>query len=225
MDGAGRIILTQSGKVLLPESKLPQRELSASVKDLLTEGAVKRDDRVQSVLTMARTDLVERGPSGEPAEEPALVSPVGTAVRSTRPDFSWKPVEGATNYTLFVTDRERKIVWKGFAGKSTSLTWPPQGPELVRGEVYLWQVEALVREEARLSRWDFFVVLDEAELRSVTTSEKLYPDSALLLGALYERSGLYDDAEREFYRLAELNPMSPLPGKMLASLRQLRQSP
>jgi Flp pilus assembly protein TadD len=86
-------------------------------------------------------------------------------------------------------------------------------------------VEALVREEARLSRWDFFVVLDEAELRSVTTSEKLYPDSALLLGALYERSGLYDDAEREFYRLAELNPMSPLPGKMLASLRQLRQSP
>jgi hypothetical protein len=225
MDNAGQVILTQSGSVLLPDRSLPPGVLLASVKDLLTNGLIQQRDRVPSAAARAAKDLVERGPSGEPAEDPILVSPVGTAVRSTRPAFSWRPVQGATHYTLYLTDHNRKLVWQGSSGTATSLTLPPQAPELVRGEAYLWQVEALVRDDARLSRWDSFAVLDTAGLQSAMAGEKLYADSALLLGALYERQGLYDDAEREFRKLSELNPSSPLPGKMLASLQELRQRP
>ncbi len=64
-------------------------------------------------------------------------------------------------------------------------------------------MEALVRDETRLSRWDAFVILDEEGLQPVMAGEKLYADSVLLLGALYEGHGLYDDAEKEFRRLAD----------------------
>ena len=192
MDGAGQVILTQSGRVLLPDRSLPPGVLAASVKDLLTNGVVQQPARIP-LTTMAGMDLEERGPSGEPVEDPVLVSPVGTAVRSTRPAFSWRPVQGATHYMLYITDRNKKLVWKGSSGGATSLALPSRGPELVRGEAYLWQVEALVRDEARLSGWDVFVVLDEDGLQALTADERLYPDSALLLGALYERHGLYDD--------------------------------
>ncbi len=94
MDGAGPVILTKSGRVLLPDRSLPSGVLAASVKDLLTNGVVQQPDRMPLIAARAGTDLVERGPSGEPVEDPVPVSPVDTAVRSTRPAFSWKPVRG-----------------------------------------------------------------------------------------------------------------------------------
>jgi hypothetical protein len=175
-------------------------------------------------LAATRTDVVERGPSEEAAEDPILLSPFATAVRSTRPTFLWRPVKSAAGYTLYVVDRNQKLVWKGSAGKGTSLGTPAGAPELARGEVYRWQVEATVRGEPKLSRWDSFAVIDQAGLEAVLAGEKLYPDSPLLLGSLYESHGLYAEAEAKFLRLVELNPTSALPREMLASLKQLRQT-
>jgi hypothetical protein len=227
LDGAGQVNLTRSGKIVLPGRNPPPAGLSASVEDLLTKTVVKPPENVQLALAATRTDRLERGPSGEAAEDPVLLSPFATAVRATRPTFSWRPVEPAVGYILYIVDRNKKLVWKGSAGKRTSFTLPSAAPELARGEVYRWQVEATVQNEPpRLSRgWDSFVVLDEPGLEAVTAGEKLYGNSALLLGSLYEAHGLYTEAETQFRRLAELNPSSALPGEMLKSLRQLRQIP
>jgi hypothetical protein len=224
MDGGGRVSLMQSGKIVLQGGNAPPAGLSAGVKDLLTKTVVQQPENVQMALAATRTDVVERGPSEEAAEDPILLSPFATAVRSTRPTFLWRPVKSAAGYTLYVVDRNQKLVWKGSAGKGTSLGIPARAPELARGEVYRWQVEATVRGEPRLSRWDSFAVLDEAGLEAVLAGEKLYSDSALLLGSLYEAHGLYAEAEAQFRRLVELNPSSALPGEMLASLKQLRKA-
>jgi hypothetical protein len=223
MDTKGRVILTQSGEIVLPRGSTPPSDLSATVRELLTKTVVRPPDTIQLALAATRTDRLERGPSGEAAEDPLLLFPIATAVRATRPTFSWRPVKSATGYALYVKGRNKKDVWRGPVGEGTSFTLPSTAPELVRGEVYRWQVEATVEDEPRLSRWDSFVVLDEAGLDAVTAGEKLYPDSALLLGSLYEAYGLYGEAETEFRRLADLNPSSALPGEMLASLSRLRQ--
>ncbi len=225
MDGGGRVSLMQSGKIVLPGGSAPPAGLSASVKDLLTKTVVQQPENVQLALAATRTDVVERGPSGEAAEDPILLSPFATAVRATRPTFLWRPVKSAAaSYTLYVVDRNKKLVWKGSAGKGTSLSMPTGAPELARGEVYRWQVEATVRGEPKLSRWDSFAVIDQGGLEAVLAGEKLYPDSPLLLGSLYESHGLYAEAEAKFLRLVELNPTSVLPREMLASLKQSRQA-
>jgi len=225
MDGAGRVSLTQSGKLVPANGRVSSASVLTDVKDLLGNSYVVKDTNTQLALAAPQTGLVERGAAAEPAEDPVLLSPFATAIRSTRPAFSWQPVESASNYLLYVTDLNKKLVWKGSSGILTSLTLPALKPELVRGQIYLWQVEALVEGEPRLSHWAAFVVLGETGLQSVVAGEALYRDSPLFLGALYEKYGLYEDAEKEFHRLAQLNPSSPLPEKMLASLKQLRQNP
>lgn len=225
MDAGGRQVrLTRSGRVTLPDGKSPPPELAGGVKDLLTKAVVAQPATVQLALAATHTDRLERGVSGDAAEDPVLLAPFATAIRETRPTFTWRPVDGAAPYTLYIVDRNRKLVWRGSAGTGTSLTLPAAAPALVRGELYRWQVEATVQGAARLSDWDSFVVLDEPGLAAVTAAEQTYGGSALLLGSLYEAHGLYSEAEAQFRRLAELNPSSPLPARMLASLRQLRKA-
>jgi hypothetical protein len=227
MDGAGQVNLTQSGKIVLPGRTPPPASLSASVRELFTNKVVKQPANIELALAATRTDRLERGAAADAAEDPMPLSPLATAVRETYPTFSWRPVAPAVGYILYIVDRNKKLVWSGPAGKRTSFTLPSAAPELVRGEVYRWQVEATVKDQPpRLSRgWESFVVLDAAGLAAVTAGEKLYSNSALLLGSLYEAHGLYAEAETQFRRLAELNPSSRLPGQMLGSLNQLRRTP
>ncbi len=223
-DRGGREFLTESGQLIIPLRETPSSSLSATVKDLLTKNAVPQPESVRSALAKTRTDTVERGSSGAPAGDPLPLQPFATAVKSTHPSFSWRPVESATEYTLYLKDGSGKSVWQGTSGNRLSLTMPPSAPTLNRGEVYYWQVEATVAGLPRLSRWDAFTVLDQAGFDEVNSAEKRYGKSALLLGAIYESHGLYIDAKDQFEYLAKMNPTSPLPAKMLDSLKKLRET-
>jgi len=224
IDGGGPVTLTRSGKVVLPGGNALPSARAVVVQDLLTKSAVPQPENVQLALAATRTGLLERGPSQVATENPVLLSPFATAVSSTRPTFSWRPVKGAASYIVYIEDRREKLVWQSPAGAGTSLTLPQTAPELARGELYRWQLEAKGTGPSRFSDWDSFVVLNQPGSEAIAAAQRDYPNSALLLGALYEEYGLYADAEAQFQRLAALNPSSPLPGKMQASLALLRKN-
>jgi lipopolysaccharide biosynthesis regulator YciM len=68
-----------------------------------------------------------------------------------------------------------------------------------------------------------FKVLEKSKAEELDRVRKSYPRSHLILGSLYERAGLLDDAEREFQSLVSANPKSTVARKLLRNVRSLRQ--
>jgi hypothetical protein len=218
-DAAGQVTLQLSlpGDLSLPP------ELAQRVKDLLIMGVVSQPEAVQEAMAQLRSDAGERPVRGK-GEGRAItqLSPVATAVKSTRPAFRWEQVAGARSYKLAISQQNR-IVWAGDAGRQTEFSLPADAPELKPGEIYSWQVETAAGGELKLSPPARFRVLDELALEEVARIERQFAGhSALALGAAYEQYGLYDDAQGQFEQLRRSNPDSPAPEKMLNALRELR---
>ena len=154
----------------------------------------------------------------------ALQRPVGTVVQSDRPTFTWKPLDGASGYVVSVFDSHLDEV-----ARSESLTttvWSPPRA-LQRGAIYRWQVIALkdgrevvlpspTAPEAK------FKVLEQEQSQALMRARRRYADSHLVLGVLYARRGLLDDAETELQALVKDNPTSTVARKLLASLQAWR---
>lgn len=151
-----------------------------------------------------------------------LTAPVGTAVRSSNPEFRW--TSRGPNTTYIVT---LKNLTSGQIISSPSLhalTWTPAKP-LPRGSVYAWQVAALLdgQEEvapAPPSPQARLLVLD------ATTAARLenLPPSHALRAALYAEAGVMDEADAEAKALAEENPGSPVAAGLLHRIQSLRQT-
>jgi len=78
--------------------------------------------------------------SSEEQDRFALVSPVGTVIRSARPTFRWQSLPGASSYSVAILDSQLNVVEQGSpTGKAN---WTPLQP-LKRNVVYIWQVTAL----------------------------------------------------------------------------------
>ena len=217
-DGGGRVTLDASGNVgglgsLPPSSK-------QAVKQALTTGRVEVPPGLLELIGTKGTLL---GTTGQGVAF-SLLSPLGTVIRTERPTLRWRPLNGATSYTVAVLDSDFNAV--ATSPPLTGTEWTPPRA-LKRGGVYSWQVTAVKdgREmispsapapEAR------FKVLEKAkadELRSVETAGA---NSHLARGTLYARAGLLDDAERELRALLAANPKSPTAQKLLQSLQAIR---
>ena len=153
-----------------------------------------------------------------------LTGPIGTVTRSNRPAFHWTPLAGATSYKITVSDSNFKNV--AVSEPISGTEWTPSRP-LKRGAVYSWDVTAVKdgkeisvptppAPEAR------FRVLDSANLAELEEASRDNGNSHLLLGVLYAKAGLLDDAEREFQSLANANAESAAARKLLSSLKSLR---
>ena len=215
----GEVVLARSGRIYLASGPAPAA-LAGAAKDLLTHFVVDQPQAVRTELQRTLSGLPVRGASDL---EPQPLSPVETAVRSPHPVFSWLRFDGASAYRVYVYDEHGTDVWEGSAGDRKSLALPASAPPLLRGQTYSWQVEATVRGEPKISAPRRFVVLDDASLATVAAVEKSYPDSDLLLGSVFERYGLYDEARERLDSLATSNPSSELPARMKAALDRLRQ--
>lgn len=150
-----------------------------------------------------------------------LVTPVGTAVRSTRPELHWSPRGPAATYVVTL-----KNIASGQVTSSpplSSLTWTPNEP-LLPGALYAWQVAASVDGHEELapsppSPEARFLVLDAA---TVTRLDNL-PQSHLVRATLYADAGLLDDAQREAEALEEENPASNVASELLKHIHSLRR--
>lgn len=218
-DGGGVVSLDKEGNVTGIES-LPAA-YQKEIKTALINKRIERSSELQGLI--GRTGVLMG--TGDEAGS-SLIGPVGTIVRTDRPTLRWKALKGATSYVVAVYDSSFNKVASSEAQPGTQ--WSPASA-LKRGETYSWQVTAIKDGRELVSPAPpapdaKFKILDGAKTRELEQARRTYPDSHLVLGILYQRAGLLDDAEREFKTLTAANPKSQTARKLLNDLKSLRRS-
>jgi hypothetical protein len=154
----------------------------------------------------------------------SLLSPVGAVVSSQTPTFRWSPLIGATGYVVGIFNSKLNPVAASPALSDTQ--WSPR-ELLKRGAIYYWQVTATKGADEIISpgagRPDAkFKVLDATKYEELAGAERTYKGSHLLMGLLYARAGLLDEARREFRALKAANTGSSVVEQLLQSVRAVR---
>jgi anti-sigma factor RsiW len=168
---------------------------------------------------------------GLPAEArgPVPLRPWGTVVLSPRPTFEWRAVPGATRYQVVVTpEAEGAPIVQGRAVAGSR--WSP--PRALRaGSIYHWEVlafrgrELLAAAPAPNEPRARFEVLEATQAMELRERARRHAGTPLVLGVLYARAGLLDDAERELSAAVRADRGSAPAAKLLAGVRALRGPP
>ena len=188
--------------------------------------------RVQNVIARGRIELTpdaialiqREGTLLGPAPSAAAfgpLSPVGTAIRSTRPVFTWS-ANGADAYTVAIFDEAFNEVAR--SPRVTGTSWTPD-VGLTRAQRYVWQVTAHrgsdsetepkpPRPEAR------FGIVDQATASRYESALIRLHDEPLALGILLTEAGLIADARTELERAALDPRTSEIARRLLSSLDQ-----
>ncbi len=153
-----------------------------------------------------------------------VIEPAGKVTLTDRPTFRWSRLAGATGYVVEVYDARFNRVTS--SPLLTSLDWTAR--PLARGQVYTWQVKAIrdgleviaPRAPAPDAK---FRILDHATADEIARARRDFASSHLLLGVLYARTGLLDEAEQELRRLQTANPDVVIVRRLLANVRALRR--
>ncbi len=155
-----------------------------------------------------------------------LLYPARRVIIEDRPVFKWESLAGASSHRVYVLDSHGNEIAKSEELLPTETKWTPK-TALKRGEILSWVVtgvvdgKEIVSPAASAPEMKFAVLLakDVQELSQLKKTR-----SHLALGVFYAKVGLLTEAEREFQQLAQLNPQSQLPRKLLQSVRSLRAS-
>jgi hypothetical protein len=217
-DGAGRVTLDQAGK-LSGVDQLPAG-YQRMVQESLTSQRLERSALLQGLKRPA-SSLMSGNDQGN---QFSVLEPVGKVVQSDRPTFRWSQLAGATGYVVEVYDEGFNLV--ATSPQLTANSWTSQ--PLKRGRIYSWQVKAIKDgQEFRSPRppasQATFRVLDAATVNELQQARRAYSSSHLVLGLLYARAGLLDEAEKEFLTLQRANPDSALARRLLSQVRNLRR--
>ncbi len=214
-DNGVRIALTRSGDIEGLEQLSPRmRELLEPVIRTRTIGIPSAELSGKSAALMGDRPGTFR-----------LISPVGRIVDSVRPAFRWQSVTGAAGYTVSIYDPEyREVAVSPVVGETH---WTPE-LNLRRGQTYLWQVTARlddgdVRAPAPNEPEAMFRVLDGYWAGRIAEARGNYPGSRLLLGSIYAKAGMIEEAERELRELMKSNPESDFARRLLDQVIEARR--
>jgi hypothetical protein len=154
----------------------------------------------------------------------STIKPVGTVILSDRPTFRWSRLNGAASYVVEVYDD--KFARVAVSSQLIDNWWKVPEP-LPRGKIYLWQVKAIKDGKdfisPRLNEAEAkFRILDQARADELMEARRIYARSHLMLGVLYARDGLLDEAELEMRTLRRANPKSAIARRLLANVHAMR---
>lgn len=217
-DGNGAIVLRADGSLDglpgLPEDAV--RSLAAA----LGEGRLDLPARVTGL--QGRAGVLMGAPG--PAARLRVLGPLGTSVRTVRPEFRWQGVAGARAYVVSIYGEDLSPVLRSPELVPSASSWLPSA-DLPRGRGYVWQVAALVsggrsvapappEPEAR------FHLLAADEAQRLERRLASAAGSRLARGVLLAQAGVLDEAEQAFGELQALNPSSPEVARLLKKVRQ-----
>lgn len=154
----------------------------------------------------------------------AIVSPYLTIVRAQQPELKWAVLQNADSYRVELFELGESIPVFVYESKTprSKVSKP-----LERGRTYQWKVYYEVGDQTLVApksseKPAVFRVLDDAALQRVIAEEQVLSDSQLLLGLLYAREGLLDEAASCWQRLKEQNSNSVAIKRLLDSLNLIR---
>jgi len=189
----------------------------ARVERVIAEGRITLPFQVAALVQpdASRTSARGAGPLF------SLISPVGTAVRASRPQFTWSDA-GADAYTVTVFDENLKEITHSARVGGTSWT---ASDDLPRGGTYRWQVTAhrgaRNETEPRAPRPDAkFIVLDAAAVASIEAAESRLASEPLALGILLAEAGLISEARVDLTRAVKAPDTAAAARRLLESLQQ-----
>jgi putative zinc finger protein len=219
-DAGGIVTLDRAGVLTAPRALAPDDERAVA------EALASRHIPVPpTVVDLAgRPESLMGRPA--PARSFAALSPVGTAVITDRPTFTWTPLDGAARYSVRVFDDRFNQV--AASGGLTGTTWTPS-TSLPRGSIFAWQVTATkqggeITTPSAPNPQAKFKVLDSADADAIARARISYGDSHLVLGVLFARAGLLDEARAELQALADANRDSALASDLLRDIPPRRRN-
>jgi predicted anti-sigma-YlaC factor YlaD len=216
-DGGGFVTMDTEGTLrgleLLPE------QYRQAVKQVLETGQAPLPPVIAQLRSSPETTMT--GNTDEPVFR--LLRPIGIVVQTTRPMFRWTKFSEARDYEVSVSD-----VLGGVIERATvsGTDWRPATP-LARGRIYRWQVRAMTRDGREvksplIGQPDAkFSVLDQNKSNELERARKAYSNSHLVVGTIYAKAGLINEAKREFRALLDANPESQISRRILGSLRRM----
>jgi hypothetical protein len=218
-DGGGQVTLDQAGKLTGIDNLPPAYE--QMIKNALTTQRLE-ESRFLDGLTPPEDSKI-RG-RDNPDREFTMIKPLGTVILSDRPTFRWSRLGGAASYIVEVYDDEFTKV--ATSSQLIDNSWTASR-SLPRGKTYTWQVKAVKDGREFISPPPGepeanFRILDRARVGELMQARRAYPGSHLILGLLYARDGLLDDAELEFRMLRTANPSSAIARRLLAHAQAMR---
>lgn len=182
-----------------------------AVDEKLRTGKLTVDAPVRIAMASAIDRVRARGSSFGP--EP--ISPVSETVQSGMLTLKWRPIEGADEYRVEVTDAQGKLIASREI-TNTHVTIDPQYSGLL-----LWRVSVRLGHE---DIWESgkaaaICVLTDDETRLIRRASTAYANDHLVLGTIYEMNGLYRQAEAEYEKLAQAPNHPANVNRMLVSVR------
>ena len=219
-DGARVVRVDRQGRFAGLEG-LP-REWRRAIEAALLAGRVNKPAILEGLSRETETLL---GDSAK-AVGANIIGPLGVVVESDRPLFRWRAAGVEARYIVSVFDSRFKRVAQSNPLSATE--WTPPQP-LQRGNTYVWKITTLRGGEEIVSPAPpapeaRFRVLDQTAANELERARRLHPNSHLLLGVLYARAGLMDEAERELRAVVESNPNSSVALNLLRSVQEWRGS-
>ena len=217
-DERGKVSVDKAGNV----SGLD--EIPENTRQEIGEALLAETIKVPATQTeLAEGPIVLRGPGNGPTFK--LLSPARTVIISDRPSFEWEGLAGATGYRVSVGDLKGHEMAKSkeLPADQTSWTTPTS---LTRGEIYSWEVEAIVNGKKIVSPGTSapqmkFKILSVSSAQELEQLKKVR--SHLALGVFYAREGMVAEAEQEFQILVRDNPRSSVLKNLLMQIQSWRQ--
>src|SRR5438105_1868544 len=148
------------------------------------------------------------------------MEPAGVVVVSDRPHFTWTAT--AKHAMVSVFDGEKRVARSGLLDVSE---WVPSQP-LPRGRTYQWQVELRVDLQggamhiipAPPAPPAAFRILDDTSFRDLATAQRERPGDHLLLGILYARAGVQEEAAKELATYHDAHPNDAAATQLMESV-------
>jgi hypothetical protein len=218
-DGGGQVTLDQEGNLSGIDNLSPAYQQ-------MIKGALTNQDLEKSQLLAGLTRPGDSQIRGRDNQDRwfSLIKPVGTVVLSDRPVFRWTRLDGATSYVVEVYDNKFTPVAASPQLIDNSWTAPKSLP---RGKIYIWQVKVTKDEQELIFPLPDepvakFRILDQARANELGQTRRASAGSHLVMGMLYARDGLLDEAEMEFRALQKANPNSAIARRLLAGVLGMR---
>jgi hypothetical protein len=208
-------------KTLVTISALPPEEQS-SVLEVISQRKIKSPDALAGLRGPHQTLL------GAPYEGARfeVLEPIGEVVLGPRPAFRWQRLAEAATYSVGIFDASLNPVQSSPPLQTTQ--WTAVHP-LNRGQIYLWQVTAKLRDGKSVSSPSApspeakFRVLDQEKADELARFQAAHPGSNLVLGILYAHAGLLEQAERALALIPKGDPDYTLAQGLLDSIHEIRR--